>query len=49
MECDCWDPEHVAKVLMKERPQSDTFYRTPDEIDDEHIRSVVTDWLSASV
>ncbi|KAA9380109.1 hypothetical protein F5972_10930 [Microbispora cellulosiformans] len=48
MECDCWDPEHVAKVLVKERSQNDVFYRTPDEIEDEYIRSIVTKWLSTA-
>jgi hypothetical protein len=44
--CVCWEPEYIAQILLTERP--DTFYPSVDDIEDDDIRNLITDWLSAS-
>ncbi|WP_405393416.1 hypothetical protein [Microbispora hainanensis] len=44
--CACWALDYITSILLTERP--DTFYPSVDDIEDEDIRAVITDWLSAA-
>ncbi|MFI7632382.1 hypothetical protein [Microbispora rosea] len=44
--CACWDPDYIASILLTERPA--TFYPSVDDIEDEEIRTVISDSLSAA-